>query len=224
MSFLIVNRSAEHSTKPKTKLVKCPDGVVRELKVGYEDKQSKPAFIPSKQYLDAALDDSQFYAAFDLNNRGNLETFKENTKASGKVLFRTNLSQTYTNFHDKMGLTDVPRTFKYLLKHCFGDMHLKECVLFNDDIFLFTDTHEELSELQEEVKKRMVATNLISNIDKIIPFHFKLSLFAKTMGHMETNEQEEEVDEDTKAARLFCADLLADYLKMPRASRRKSEN
>lgn len=38
------------------------------------------------------------------------------------------------------GLTNAPATFQRLMETCMGDMNLKECLLFLDDILIFSST------------------------------------------------------------------------------------
>ena len=41
------------------------------------------------------------------------------------------------------GLTNAPATFQQLMKTCMGEMNLKECLIFLDDILVFSSTFEE---------------------------------------------------------------------------------
>ena len=41
------------------------------------------------------------------------------------------------------GLTNAPATFQRLMEHCMGEMNLKECLIFLDDILIFSETFEE---------------------------------------------------------------------------------
>ena len=41
------------------------------------------------------------------------------------------------------GLTNVPATFQHLMELCLGDMHLKWCIIYLDDIIVFSKTLEE---------------------------------------------------------------------------------
>ena len=40
------------------------------------------------------------------------------------------------------GLTNAPSTFQRVLEQCMGDLHLQKCLLFIDDIVLFSKTPE----------------------------------------------------------------------------------
>ena len=41
------------------------------------------------------------------------------------------------------GLTNAPATFQHLMETCLGEMHLKWCIIYLDDIIVFSKTPEE---------------------------------------------------------------------------------
>ena len=41
------------------------------------------------------------------------------------------------------GLTNAPATFQRLMESCMGDLHLSFCLLYLDDIVIFSKTYEE---------------------------------------------------------------------------------
>ena len=41
------------------------------------------------------------------------------------------------------GLTNAPMTFQRLMESCLGDLHLKHCIIYLDDIIVFSKTPEE---------------------------------------------------------------------------------
>ena len=41
------------------------------------------------------------------------------------------------------GLTNTPATFQHLMETCLGEMHLKWCIIYLDDIIVFSKTPEE---------------------------------------------------------------------------------
>ena len=47
------------------------------------------------------------------------------------------------------GLTNAPATFQYLMESCLGELHLNWCIIYLDDIIVFSKTPEEhLEQLQ----------------------------------------------------------------------------
>ena len=41
------------------------------------------------------------------------------------------------------GLTNAPAIFQHLMESCLGEMHLKLCIIYLDDILVFSKTPEE---------------------------------------------------------------------------------
>ena len=41
------------------------------------------------------------------------------------------------------GLTNAPATFQRLIEDCMGDLHLKFCLLYLDDVIIFSRIYEE---------------------------------------------------------------------------------
>ena len=40
------------------------------------------------------------------------------------------------------GLTNAPATFQRLMESCLGDLHLSWCIIYLDDIIVFSETPE----------------------------------------------------------------------------------
>ena len=38
------------------------------------------------------------------------------------------------------GLTNAPATFQWLMESCLGDLHLQQCIIYLDDIIIFSKT------------------------------------------------------------------------------------
>ncbi|MCG8113688.1 MAG: RNase H-like domain-containing protein, partial [Candidatus Thiodiazotropha taylori] len=53
------------------------------------------------------------------------------------------------------GLTNAPASFQRLMERCMGDMNLKECLIFLDDILIFSSTFEEHLSRLEAVFSRL---------------------------------------------------------------------
>ncbi|MCW4250032.1 MAG: RNase H-like domain-containing protein [Candidatus Thiodiazotropha endolucinida] len=53
------------------------------------------------------------------------------------------------------GLTNAPATFQRLMERCMGEMNLKECLIFLDDILIFSETFEEHISRLEAVFSRL---------------------------------------------------------------------
>ncbi|KAL5015614.1 hypothetical protein ScPMuIL_007302, partial [Solemya velum] len=58
------------------------------------------------------------------------------------------------------GLCNSPSTFQRLMEKCMGDMHLRECLIFLDDILIFSKTFEEHLDRLNVVFERLSEHNL----------------------------------------------------------------
>ena len=58
------------------------------------------------------------------------------------------------------GLCNAPATFQRLMEKCMGDLLLKECLIFIDNILMFSRTFEEHIERLELVCSRLATHNL----------------------------------------------------------------
>ncbi|KAL5020629.1 hypothetical protein ScPMuIL_002291, partial [Solemya velum] len=58
------------------------------------------------------------------------------------------------------GLCNGPSTFQRLMEKCMGDMHLRECLIFLDDILIFSKTFEEHLDRLNVVFERLSEHNL----------------------------------------------------------------
>ena len=58
------------------------------------------------------------------------------------------------------GLTNAPATFQRLMEKCMGSMHLRECLIFLDDILIFSKTFDEHISRLTSVFKRLEQNKL----------------------------------------------------------------
>ena len=58
------------------------------------------------------------------------------------------------------GLTNAPATFQRLMERCMGELNLKECLIFLDDILIFSETFEEHLERINAVFTRLQQSGL----------------------------------------------------------------
>ena len=58
------------------------------------------------------------------------------------------------------GLTNAPATFQHLMETCLGEIHLKWCIIYPDDIIVFSKTPEEHIERLKGIFEKLGAAGL----------------------------------------------------------------
>ena len=74
------------------------------------------------------------------------------------------------------GLTNAPATFQRLLKSCMGDLHLSTCLLYLDDIIIFSETYEQHLERLEAVFNRLRVKGLKLSPSKCVRFQRSINI------------------------------------------------
>ena len=78
------------------------------------------------------------------------------------------------------GLSNAPATFQRLMESCLGDMNMQSCLIYLDDIVVFSQTFEEHVERLEKVFQRLIDAGLKLSPAKCHLFQDKL----KYLGHI----------------------------------------
>ena len=82
------------------------------------------------------------------------------------------------------GATNAPTTFQRLMHDCLGDLNMRWCIVYLDDIIIYSDTKEEHRRRLEAVFQKLAAAGL-----KLIPskcFFFKEEI--DYLGHVVSRE------------------------------------
>ena len=82
------------------------------------------------------------------------------------------------------GLTNAPATFQRLMENCLGDLHLNWCIIYLDDIVIYSETPEEHVERLEAVFKKLSAAGLKLKPNKCEFFKSQITY----LGHIVSNE------------------------------------
>ena len=78
------------------------------------------------------------------------------------------------------GLTNAPATFQRLLEDCMGDLHLKFCLLYLDDVIIFSRTYEEHLERLTAIFEKLKEAGLKLSPSKCHFFQREI----KYLGHL----------------------------------------
>ena len=90
------------------------------------------------------------------------------------------------------GLTNAPATFQRLMESCLGDLHLNWCIIYLDDIIVFSKTPKEHIERLRGVLTKLVAAGLKLKSNKLFKSKIAyLGLIVSSKG-IETNPKKVE--------------------------------
>lgn len=96
--------------------------------------------LPNLEESFSALTGSRWFSVLDLKSGYYQIQMCEEDKP--KTAFVTPLG--FWEFNQMpQGVTNAPSTFQRLMERCMGDLHLKEVLVFLDDLIIFSDTLEE---------------------------------------------------------------------------------
>ena len=89
------------------------------------------------------------------------------------------------------GLTNTPSTFQRLMETCLGDIHLNWCIIYLDDIIVFSKTPEEHIEWLESVFEKISKAGL-----KLKPS--KCEFFKKQISYLSHIVSDKGIETDSK--------------------------
>ena len=82
------------------------------------------------------------------------------------------------------GLTNAPATFQRLMESCLGELHLNWCIIYLDDIIVFSQTLEEHLHRFKAVFNKLKAASLKVKPSKCDLFKQQINYF----GHVVSSE------------------------------------
>lgn len=125
-----------------------------------------------------AMSGSCWFSTLDLKSGyWQLEVAEEDKK---KTAFTVGPLGFYECNRMAFGLTNAPATFQRLMEHCMGDLNFSECIVYIDDIIVFSRTFEEHIERLGDVFSRLQEFGLKLKLSKCSFFQNKV----KYLGHI----------------------------------------
>ena len=101
---------------------------------------------------------SKFFSKLDLRSGYWQVEIEEEDKE--KTAFSVGNLGFYQSERMSFGLCNAPATFQRLMEKCMGELHLRECLIFIDDILIFSKTFEEHLARLQSVFGRLEQHNL----------------------------------------------------------------
>ena len=99
------------------------------------------------------LDGAKYFSTLDLKSGYWQVELKEKDKA--KTAFQAGPLGFYECNRMPFGLCNAPSTFQRLMERCMGDLNLQDCLIYLDDIVIFSKTFEEHVEKLQAVFQRL---------------------------------------------------------------------
>ena len=162
-------------------LVKKKDGTLRfciDLRRLNNNTIKDSYALPRTEETFDALHGSCIFSTLDLKSSYWQVEIEENDKH--KTAFRVGNLGFFECNRMPFGLTNAPATFQRLIETCMGDLHLNSCLLYLDDIVVFSKSFEEHLTRLEAVFQRLHQAGLKLKTSKC--HFFKQSI--KYLGHI----------------------------------------
>ena len=162
-------------------LVKKKDGTLRfciDLRRLNNNTIKDSYALPRTEETFDALHGSCIFSTLDLKSSYWQVEIEENDKH--KTAFRVGNLGFFECNRMPFGLTNAPATFQRLIETCMGDLHLNSCLLYLDDIVVFSKSFEEHLTRLEAVFQRLHQAGLKLKTCKC--HFFKQSI--KYLGHI----------------------------------------
>lgn len=137
--------------------------------------------LPNLEESFSALAGSQWFSVMDLKSGYYQVEMEEEDKS--KTAFTCPLG--FWEFNRMpQGITNAPSTFQRLMERCMGDIHLKEVLVFLDDLIVYSDTLEEHESRLVNVLGRLREYGLKLSLDKCKFFQTEV----RYLGHIVSRE------------------------------------
>lgn len=163
--------------------------------------------LPNLEESFSALTGSKWFSVLDLKSGYYQIQMEEEDKA--KTAFVTPLG--FWEFNQMpQGVTNAPSTFQRLMERCMGDLHLKEVLVFLDDLIIYSDTLEEHERRLLRVLNRLKEYGL-----KLAPE--KCRFFQKSVKYLGHIVSEEGVQTDPEKIETVKAWPVPQTLKQLRS-------
>lgn len=166
-------------------LVKKSDGSLRfciDLRK-LNNKTIKDAYtLPRVEETIDTLIGSKYFTKLDLRSGYWQVEIKEEDKH--KTAFSLGPLGFYECNRMAFGLTNAPATFQRLMETCMGDLHLRECLIFLDDILVFSQSFDDHLKRLEGVFEKLEKHNLKLKPSKCEFFMSEV----KYLGHIVSEE------------------------------------
>ena len=138
--------------------------------------------IPRIDDTSHLLAGSKYFSTLDLKSGYWQIELKEEDKA--KTAFQIGSLGFYGGNRMPFGLCNAPASFQRLMERCMGELNLRDCLIYLDDIIIFSSTFEEHVGRLQAVFERLQEHNLKLKPSKCKLFRSKITY----LGHVVSEE------------------------------------
>ncbi|XP_078787638.1 retrovirus-related Pol polyprotein from transposon 297 [Oryzias latipes] len=147
--------------------------------------------LPNLEESFSALTGSRWFSVLDLKSGYYQIEMAEEDKP--KTAFVTPLG--FWEFNRMpQGVTNAPSTFQRLMERCMGDLHLKEVLVFLDDLIIFSDTLEEHEDRLMRVLHRLKDYGLKLSLEKCKLFQTSVRYLGHIVSERGVETDPEKID------------------------------
>ena len=139
-----VIRESDSNYSSNVVLVRKTDGSLRfciDMRVLNSKTRKDCYMLPRFDDVIDSLSGAKFFSKLD--HRSGYWQVELEEEDKHKTDFLVGIFRFYECNRMCFGLTNAPATFQRLMEKCMGELHLKECLIFLDDILIFSKTFEE---------------------------------------------------------------------------------
>ena len=156
------------------------------------------------------LSGSRFFSCLDLRSGYYQVELEEEHKA--KTAFTVGPLGFYEFNRMPFGLTNAPATFQRLMVKLMADLHPKECLVFLDDLIVYSQSYEEELERLRRVFQRIDEGGLKLNPAKCSFFQKKISYLGHIVSEQGVETDPEKIEKVKKWPTPQCVDDVRAFL------------
>ena len=134
--------------------------------------------LPRIEEMFDALAGSKYYSTLDMKSGYHQVDIEETHKE--RTAFTVGPLGFYEYNCMPFGLCNSPATYQRLMNECFESLHLKSCLIYLDDIIVFSDTYEEHLQRLRQVFQRIRQTGMKLTPSKCSLFKTRINF----LGHI----------------------------------------
>ena len=166
--------------------------------------------LPRIQEVFDVLQGSKYFSTIDQKSGYHQVEIEENHKE--RTAFTVGPLGFYEYNKMPFGLSNSPATYQRLMEECLGDYNMKICVIYLDDLIIFSSTFEEHLQNLDKVLTRLKECNLKLSPEKCFFIQEKVHFLGHVVSKEGIETDPEKIDKIKNWPRPNNSDELRSYL------------